>query len=352
MNTEGDFQAYLKALVETPVNIVFVLLDILATAALIRLVVDDWEELLIVIAFLLVVHGGHYLIFKKQRAVATKLANRIAELEERQPRLDLFLLDDERFSRHLTMTVPKLPQQPDFDELVQREAEELEADYQVEQQTEVLPAVKAILGAALMPRRKSAEEYKKECDDYLKRYGEHCQALYQFELITARFRSLRFRITNNGRARAPAEDVVVLIHFPDQLRFPSEEELVELKVFYKERPEPPARPKLFVSLLDNLAGIGRDSLLPSLTAFPVDIPDVGPSNIRGPFIRHKGSTEVRYEITKLMHGFEIDFDPAEFFVSEDAIGHVCNLEFSIHAGNLLNNITGTLLLEIQHCEVA
>lgn len=350
MKTANDFQAYLKALVETPVSIIFVLLDIAGTIAVIRLVVDDWEDLLVVTAFLLVVHGGHYLIFQKQRAVAAELANRIAELEDRQPRLDLFLLDGEQSSRHLTITVPNLPQQPDLDELVRHEAEELEPDLQEDQ---TLPAVKAIsdaMRAALMQRPKSAEEYKKECDDYLERYRKYWQDLYNYELIAARLRSLQFNVRNGGRV--PAEDVVILIHFPDQLRFGSKEELMELKIYYRKRPEPPARPKPFVSLLDSFAGIGRSYLPGLLTPSPIDIPDVGPSNIRGPFIRHEDSTEVCYEITKLMHGFGLNVDPVEFFVSEDAIGHVWELEFSIHAGNLPNSITGTLLLEIQQLEAA
>lgn len=348
MKTESDFYAYLKALVETPVSILFALLDVAATIAIIRLVVDDLEELLIVVIFLFVVHGGHYLIFKKQRTAAAELAKRIAELEDSWPKLDLLLLHDGQPSRHMMVTLPKLPRQPDLDELVRREAQELEAEFRRVFKAGNQSSPKAISDAlwmALMHRRKDAEQYKKECEDYLQHYRKYCQDLYHYKCFVARLQNLSFRITNSGRV--PAEDIIVLIYFPDQFRFPSEWELVEVERSIREPPAPPVRPSPVVSPFVDLAGLSSIRSLGSLVVPPAGILGGGSSNVKGPFITRKSSTEVRYEIANLLHGFEIDLAPVKFLVSEDAIGHVWELEFSIHAGNLPEGIRGSLLLEFQ-----
>jgi len=342
LKAKNDLYAYLKALAEGPVNTIFLILDILGVMGVFWFVIDDLTELIALVVFLLVVLGGNYRIFMKQRADNAKLANRIAELEDHQPKLALLFLRDGETSQHLTITLPKLPQQPDLDELVRHEAQELDAAFLGASGVGEQSSVKSILNA--MQYRKNTEQQKEERDRYLERYRKYWQDLYRYERTLARRRNLRFTVTNMGRASA--EDVVVFIHFPDQLHLLSGEELVELDWFMEERPKPPARPKPTVSLLDALPSVSPNLSLSPRALF-VNRPGSEPSDVRGPLISPEDTTEVSYEIAKLVHGLGIDLDPVEFLVSEDAIGHVLELEFSIHASNLSERITGTLLLEIQ-----
>ena len=54
-----------KAILDAPLTIVLFILDLAAIAAVLIWVVDDVPEALVVAAFVIVVHVGHYLIFRK-----------------------------------------------------------------------------------------------------------------------------------------------------------------------------------------------------------------------------------------------------------------------------------------------
>lgn len=130
MNADSDFRSYLKALIETPVSIILFLLDIAGIGVVLSIVVDDVYELLVVIVFVVVLHVSHYLIFKKQRLEVIKLLSQISELENLQPRLDLYILDENQSYQRYTIIVPELPEQPDYDAMVLREEYELKTAFQ------------------------------------------------------------------------------------------------------------------------------------------------------------------------------------------------------------------------------
>lgn len=161
-------------------------------------------------------------------------------------------------------------------------------------------------------------------------------------------RSLNFRINNSGGV--PAEDVILFIDFPDQFHFPLDQDLLEYKVLSEESPEPPRRPSPYSSIIDGIQGISANQLLNRYSIPPVDLSSYirsSDSNVKGPFIRRKNSTEVRYEITKLMHGFIFDLDSVEFIISEEAIGQLWELPFRVYASNLPSSISGTLLVDVR-----
>lgn len=79
MKKRSDFYAYLRALFDAPINILFVLLDIVGVIAVICWVVDDPGELAVVLLFIVVMCTGYYLIFKKQRATISSLGETVSQ---------------------------------------------------------------------------------------------------------------------------------------------------------------------------------------------------------------------------------------------------------------------------------
>ena len=109
MRKQSDFQAYLKAVGDAPVNIVFIVLDIVSLVTVLIWVVDDWKELAVTLIFLTVMLCGNYLIFKKQRETIGDRENRIAELEATEANI-LLELAETGFSPSGTRTSRPFPE--------------------------------------------------------------------------------------------------------------------------------------------------------------------------------------------------------------------------------------------------
>jgi hypothetical protein len=340
---ESDLKAYVRAVYQLPMVIVFALLDAAAVVTIFVIVVDDAWEGLIAFAFILVVHVGNFLIFSGQRSEIARREEQIAKLKARQPRLDLSFLHDGEAFRRMKLYVDKLPEEPGLEELVQREAEELEGVYREAEERENTAAPSAvadILRVAMGRRLRGRDKYDEECGEYLKRYRRYLFDRQVREVSLARMRRLGFELANKGSV--PADDIVVLIRVPDQFRFPTEEEeLLELQLKFDE---PPKRPAVFQSSFASLGQLShlRDISIPS----SFGLSDGGPKNIRGPFLEDENGPRVRYEVDKLLHGFHAELTPVELVVSEEAIGDEWELRFEIHARQLHDSISGSLLVGI------
>jgi hypothetical protein len=357
VNYQSDFRAYLKAILETPIDIVLFLLDVAGFVAVIHWVVDDWSEGAVVAVFVLVMHIGHYLIFRKQRGVIAKLRDRIAELEGKHPDLDLFFWHDGKATRHRVIDVLPLPQEPNLDELVRVEAEQLEIAFRGSRPEangslgEALEKLSALGAGILSKRHKSAEVYKKESDSYLEQYRQYHQYQHLLELWGARFRKTGFSVKNGGRV--PAGDIVIIVHFPDEFVFPVLDEIADAEEDYRNPPAPPARPDPYEYPLAGLSNLTHIRDYPGLLA-QVDLPgfrSLGSNpNVSGPSIDREDSTKVNYDIQKLNHGFTEELDEVGFLVTEEATERSWELPYSIHASELPEPIEGTLLLDVHMVE--
>jgi hypothetical protein len=56
-----------KSLVETPITIILFLLDLVGVFAVIYWVVDDFQEAIVVVAFIIIVYIGQYIVFRRIR---------------------------------------------------------------------------------------------------------------------------------------------------------------------------------------------------------------------------------------------------------------------------------------------
>jgi len=282
----------------------------------------------------------------------------ISELRNREPRLDLRFADTN--TKRAVIQVLKLPEPVSVDSLTQQKARELERAYgdagnsDASPSEEALPGIGAIaldairrIEAQLHGPRKSKKEYDEDCKQYLQKYQRFLIESAAHAGYMARYRTLELELRNTGTQ--PARDVTVIIDFPDEFQFPTTREEQELLLFSREPPEVPTVPSLYKPSPLNYIGESPaflnsrlfDNFLPDLGS------DLGQSNVSGPFIKPKNSTEVSYEIGQLMHNFTEALDPVGFYLPDAVIGHALELTYSIHAAELMRPIEGSLIVSVE-----
>lgn len=286
-----------------------------------------------------------------------ELTQAIKLFQDNIPKLELLFKTKDGYSQKQTIVVPLLPDKREIEQLIQQESEilkEIPKSKGEEVRTKDSSGIEGLLKAtremaaltyaSLGRKRKSDEQYKDEYEKYFRTYGNCLRKLERYEYTEARYRQLNFAVSNTGYV--VGENLVVLIHFPDNFKFPTNIETFDLQLSF-EKPKPPKRPELYEDLfaqfremrsMHNIGNLSRSHGVPSIDT----------SIVKGPFINHTNSTEVRYEIDRVMHNFtEDDFKEIGFFCKEGAIGYTHELKFEIHADALPNPIMGNLLLEIQ-----
>jgi len=72
---------FAKALVETPLTIIFIVLDVLGVIAVIHWVIDDFQEATVFLIFIIVIFGGQYLVFRRIRL-------QLASFEQAKPHIE------------------------------------------------------------------------------------------------------------------------------------------------------------------------------------------------------------------------------------------------------------------------
>jgi hypothetical protein len=172
---------------------------------------------------------------------------------------------------------------------------------------------------------KRVDEYAGHLRDWLTAYET-----YQRE-VSLIFRSdLRFE----NRGRVPATDVRVQLRFPDA--FQAVEDYPELE----ERPDRPRPPARGLAALPGLAT--PDFRIPHTSRYPMITPPIR-GNVSAPRYR-RGSLVVEYEIDKLLHGVPEETDePIMLRIEEDGRYEI---PWEVHAENLAEPATGTLVLEV------
>lgn len=169
------------------------------------------------------------------------------------------------------------------------------------------------------------EDYNIHVRAYYRDYEKYLRDLISFKTSASRTIKLKLVLHNDGTC--PAEDIYVQLHFPDGLRLYDEDDPP------KAPEEPTAPSQEWNPFSKNISDYLTFPRVPNLPRFR------HPSL---PRIRKTNSYEVDFEVEKLQHGFVWNFKPFLVVFDSQESAQSFSIEYSISAGNLIDDVTGEL----------
>lgn len=179
------------------------------------------------------------------------------------------------------------------------------------------------------------ERYNKEANNFLTNVEQYFHKRHELINASRRTISLELEVRNTGGK--PAEDVDLLIHFPDGFKMYTENDCPSLPV----KPTPPQKPRTQAEMIkESMESLSKHPIVPSL-----DLSDIGP---KPPFVLKKTNS---YDFTghfhRIKHGcseklpllfLEFDsYDPAASF----------SFDYELRPANLPDEKKGTLHVVIE-----
>ena len=144
------------------------------------------------------------------------------------------------------------------------------------------------------------------------------------KVLETRAIMIELKLVNGGTC--PAEDIHLLLHFPDGFTLYDEEHLPEPL----DEPTVPSKEASWYPSISALSGFPDINRMPTLR------------NPSLPKIRKTNSYDVTFEFPKLQHGFSRKLEPLYVaFDSWDSVSPFA-IEYTIHAGNMIDDQTGQL----------
>lgn len=249
----------------------------------------------------------------------------LGQFKQRQPYLELRIVGANEVTgvKHVELDLRHVkPLEPDVIEArVRRREEELRRAVQPEVPLGPVAVFK------VPPAR--LKQYEEELREYLDEYARYLRARNSYLIAMAVTVRIGFILSNSGGA--PADDIEVILHFPDYLRVLDPDDLPPEPT----EPKPPRPPQFMDSIHDSLARIREMEKL--LTTVPT--PRI---HRTGPFISEESPSEVRYFITSLKHGFSEDLpEIALQFPSPDTVKRF-HIEYIVAARNTPKHAEGRL----------
>jgi rRNA-processing protein FCF1 len=172
--------------------------------------------------------------------------------------------------------------------------------------------------------------YNQSLGEFYARYKEYILSRWEYQNTAARTSILKLVLRNDGNW--PAEDIDVMLHFPDGCALRKKENRIDPP----GEPQPPERPKggpSWMREFDHRQFMTNPSVfLPPRVQLP--------GNVSGPTIRRSSSYDVEFHVRRLKHGFSATLDPLFLtFDSYEEAGSFA-IDFRINAGNMPKESVG------------
>jgi ubiquitin-protein ligase len=269
-----------------------------------------------------------------------ELAKTIAALQKALPKLIVAFEGTEDREQHATFTLPR-PLDSMEHEIIRKLDElriKLPKQYPPQPVPTELISVVSLLQSQLTNLGIPTDEYERYnrgVDEYVRNYEGYIRATW--ETKAAPRRSIRFKVEIRNVGTAPAEDVDVLLHFPDGFRlFTKYDDFLSLP----KEPRPPQKPRTKVQIMaESFNYIPQlDFLSPALPNFSI------PSSFS---IKRTGSYDVRDHFARIKHGDRVLL-PEMFLIfdSYESAGSF-NCQYSVRPANLPEAIAGELHFVIE-----
>jgi rRNA-processing protein FCF1 len=189
--------------------------------------------------------------------------------------------------------------------------------------------------------------YNEGLDQYYARYAEYLREFNDFE--NERLRTIELSIVLENTGSWPAEDVDILMQFPDGFV------LLEKKYLRQppKKPQPPPYPQSLLEKMSNMfSTLDAASIIGPFMTSPRlhNLRDLPPKNVSPPSIKRSHSFEVTCHVQKLKHKFTAPLHPLYVvFDSLEAISSFA-IDYGILASNSPKEFPGRLDVIVERVE--
>ena len=188
------------------------------------------------------------------------------------------------------------------------------------------------------PSHVDIRDYNRDLNSYYEEYRQHLFAVSNYQNLAARTILLKLLLCNNGNW--PAEDIHVMLHFPDGFELRTKEN----RILPPAAPEPPSQPIAGMpglkGIADRLRHFEHGIRLPQLR-----LPDSGPT------IRKTHSYDVEFHVKRLKHGFTWSLDTLFLTFDSYETAQSFPIDFRINAGNMPEEALGKVHVIVEKAEV-
>jgi len=269
-----------------------------------------------------------------------ELAKTIAALQNALPKLVASFEGTDEPQQYATFALPPPPESMEHE--IERKLAELKTKLPKQHPPQPDPKSTASLfqsqlsslGHIALITPEEYERYNIGVDEYIGDYERYMRDTWEAQAATKRSLRLEIEIRNIGNS--PAEDVDVLLHFPDGFRLFSEDDFPSLP----EEPRPPRKPRTSIQMMTESI-----SYIPRIDLGRPALPDF---SMPGSFsIERTASYNVRDHFQRIKHGDRVVL-PEMFltFDSYEAAGSF-SCHYTIRPANLPEAITGELHFVIE-----
>ncbi len=277
-----------------------------------------------------------------------KLEQEIRELKRTMPQLSLIFEDSNQYATFILQPSNKLPCEKIEEELREirkkypKKTEELKKIDKQQSTNSPLVELANSMSTSLLSILSTADinGYNAELEKFYQDYAIYLQNKADFQSLKHTTVKLTIWLVNDGTA--PAEDIDILLHFPDGFNLIDEKEFLQ-------SPAPPTPPVLPETIMEKLGKFNTEMYgLSSYMISPPNIPNLQPPNVSSPNIRRTtNSYGVEIEVRRLKHKFRVQFDPLYVVFESFNDANSFQVDYQILAANLPNEVSGKLHVVIQ-----
>lgn len=198
---------------------------------------------------------------------------------------------------------------------------------------ELMTVIKAINQVS----QQEIERYNAELEQFYQTYKDYSRKIIQFENIKRRTIKLVILVENNGTA--PAEDIDILMFFPNGFKVLEENSLQSLP----KAPNPPVEPLKAMQMLTN----PFTHMIEAPFLRPFNFGPIDPTpNVSAPSIKRTDSYEVSYHVQKLKHHMQEQLKPLYIAFESFDEASSFHVDYQILAANVPHKINDRLHIVI------
>lgn len=178
------------------------------------------------------------------------------------------------------------------------------------------------------------DRYNNELEEFYKNFSDYLY--HELEYANLRRRTIRLDIMLSNNGNTPANDIDIVMHFPDGFRLVEEDELPKPP----KKPNPPIEPRSLIDMMTT-------SLQP--TSLFYDIPglkDIGPvgtpTNVSSFDIKKTNSYSVKLHVNIVKHNMNEYFEPLYLIFNSFEDANSFKIEYELFAANIPSPISDFL----------